>query len=172
MEAAVRLAAASEVGSAAVGSAAAAGEGPAVEEPAVAGSRKRAITRRERKAVDRAVHDAEAKTGLQFCVYLGAAEGDSRQHAESLFVQAGLHERPSVLLLVAPDNRRVEIVTAPAVRDRLTDVACAEAIDAMTPAFAEGRYVDGLVLGLARLADAAGPGTATGETDLPNILGD
>jgi uncharacterized membrane protein YgcG len=136
----------------------------------VAGDRKRAISRREQKTVDRAVRDAEAKTGLQFCVYLGTAEGEPREHAESLFVRAGLHERPSVLLLVAPDHRRVEIVTAPAVRDRLSDLACAEAIDAMTPVFADGRYVDGLVVGLGRLADAAGPGTSPAETDLPNIL--
>lgn len=139
---------------------------------AVAGRRKRSITRREHKAVDRAVHDAETKTGLQFCVYLGTAEGDPREHAEGLFVQAGLHERPSVLLLVAPDHRRVEVVTAPTVRDRLPDEACAQAIDAMTPVFAEGRYVDGLVLGLGRLADAAGPGTAYEGPDLPNILDD
>ncbi len=146
--------------------------GPEAGEPAVAGDRKRPIRHRQRRAVDRAVHAAEESTGLQFCVYLGGAEGDPREHAEALFVKAGLHERPAVLLLVAPDHRRVEIVTAPAVRDRLPDEACARAIDAMTPAFADGRYVDGLVAGLGRLAEAAGPGTAAGPTDLPNTLGD
>jgi uncharacterized membrane protein YgcG len=134
---------------------------------------ERVIGRRQRRAVDAAVHSAEEKTGLQFCVYLGRAEDDPRAHAESLFVQAGLHERPAVLLLVAPDHRRVEVVTAAEIRERLSDEACARAIDAMTPLFAEGRFVDGLVVGIGRLADEAGP--SSGESrgpDLPNIVTD
>jgi uncharacterized membrane protein YgcG len=121
--------------------------------------------------VDQAVRGAEKRTGLQFCVYLGPSEDDPRTHAENLFVQAGLHERPSVLLLVAPDRRRVEVVTAPAIRDRLSDEACARAIEQMTPLFAGGKFVDGLVTGLRRLADEAGPGTdPPSGKDLPNIV--
>lgn len=149
-------------------------EGAAVREgvaQAVAG--KRVVGRKQRKAVDEAVRAAEEKTGLQFCVYLGTAPGDAREHAENLFVQAGLHERPAVLLLVAPDLRRVEVVTAEPVRDRLTDEACARAIDDMTPLFAEGRFVDGLVRGVAKLAEEAGPpsGGPVGP-ELPNIVSD
>jgi uncharacterized membrane protein YgcG len=123
--------------------------------------------------VDRAVADAESQTGLQFCVYLGpAGEVDARARAESLFVETGLNERPSVLLLVAPDRHQVEIVTSQPVQDRLPDVACARAIEEMTPLFAAGRFADGLVTGLRRLADEAGPSTGPAATDLPNILGD
>lgn len=131
------------------------------------------LKRRERRAIDEAVKAAEAATGLQFCVYLGPGHDDERAHAESLFVEAGLHERPAVLLLVAPDRHHVEIVTAEVIRQRLTDDACARAIEAMTPLFASGRYVDGLVLGLGRLAQEAGPGApGAGATDLPNVLGE
>lgn len=151
---------------------AAAGD-PGEEEPAVAGKDSTVLTRRERRTIDDAVKAAEASTGLQFCVYLGPGQEDARTQAESLFVAAGLHERPAVLLLVAPDHRRVEVVTAPAIRDRLTDEACARVIEAMTPSFADGRYVDGLVTGLGRLAAEAGPGApGEGTTDLPNIVGD
>ncbi|MGH2759371.1 MAG: DUF5130 family protein [Actinomycetota bacterium] len=137
------------------------------------GDRPTILSRRDRRAVDRAVGDAELQTGLQFCVYLGpAGDEDARARAESLFVEAGLHERPSVLLLVAPDRRQVEIVTAPPVRDRLPDEACARAIQTMTPLFATGRFVDGLIEGLRRLADEAGPRSGPEPTDLPNILGD
>ncbi|HYZ90787.1 MAG TPA: TPM domain-containing protein [Actinomycetota bacterium] len=135
----------------------------------MAGELKRPISRADRRAVDNAVRDAERTTGLQFCVYLGRAEGDPRAHAETVFAAAGLQERPSVLLLVAPDRRRVEIVTAPAARERLPDEDCAAAIEEMTPSFAEGRYADGLVAGLAKLAELAGPGTGPG-SDLPNII--
>jgi uncharacterized membrane protein YgcG len=130
---------------------------------------RRGIARRDRAAIDRAVVAAEERTGLQFCVYLGPAAADARAHAEQLFVDAGLHERPAVLLLVAPDHRRVEVVTAPDVKARLTDEACARAIDGMTPLFAQSRFVDGLSTGIGTLADEAGPGQATG-ADLPNIV--
>lgn len=139
----------------------------------MAGDGTRSITRRERRTVDRAVREAELQTGLQFCVYLGPGHEDPRAHAESLFVEAGLHQRPAVLLLVAPDRRRVEIVTAPAVRERLPDEGCARAINVMTPLFAQDRFVDGLVAGVRRLADEAGPGAGPAAvTDLPNVLGE
>lgn len=150
----------------------AAGDREEVEQ-AVAGKDSTVLTRRERRTVDGAVKGAEAGTGLQFCVYLGPGQDDARMQAEALFVAAGLHERPAVLLLVAPDHRRVEVVTAPAIRERLTDEACARVIEQMTPLFADGRYVDGLVTGLERLAAEAGPGApGEGTTDLPNIVGD
>ncbi len=129
------------------------------------------LKKRQRKLLDNAIEAAEDKTGLEFCVYLGPTDVDARARAESLFVEAGLHERPAVLLLVAPDRRRVEIITAPAVRDRLPDAECARAIGEMTPAFAGGRFVDGLIAGLRLLADAAGEGTREGP-ELPNIVDD
>jgi uncharacterized membrane protein YgcG len=135
----------------------------------VAAGEPRKLSKRQRKTVDLAVQDAEQRAGLQFCVYLGKASEDPRQHAESLFVAAGLHERPAVLILVAPDRHKVEIVTAPDARERIPDEACALAIEEMTPLLAEGRYDAALITGLRRLADEAGAATGT-STDLPNIL--
>jgi len=130
-----------------------------------------ALSRRKRKKVDQAVEAAEQLTGLQFCVYLRPGESDPRQHAESLFVNAGLHERPAVLILVETDKHNVEIVTAPAVKERVSDEACAEAIGEMTPLFAAKRFDQALVAGLESLAKHAGPGAPTGD-DLPNIVGE
>jgi uncharacterized membrane protein YgcG len=136
---------------------------------AVAGSR---LSKRDRRAIDDAVRDAEAKTGLQFCVYFGPADEDTRAHAESAFVEAGLHARPAVLVLVVPDRRRVEIVTAPDARERLTDDECQAALAEMTPYFARDDFVGGLVVGVNELAERTGPGTTPpGTTDLPNVLG-
>jgi uncharacterized membrane protein YgcG len=130
-----------------------------------------ALSRRKRKKVDQAVQAAEQLTGLQFCVYLGPGSSDPRQHAESMFVTAGLHERPAVLILVEVDRHKVEIVTAPAVKERIPDDVCARAIEEMAPLFAAKRFDQALVSGLQRLASHAGPGEATGG-DLPNIVGD
>lgn len=129
------------------------------------------LSKSDRQKVDDAVREAEAKTGLQFCVYLGPAGEDSRARAEQAFVQAGLHERPAVLVLVAPDVHRVEVVTAPHARERLTDDECKAAIAEMTPYFSRDDFVGGLVVGLGELAERTGPGTAPpGVPDLPNVV--
>jgi uncharacterized membrane protein YgcG len=115
------------------------------------------------------VHAAEARTGLQICVYLGPTDEDARAHAERLFVDAGLHTRPAVLVLVAPEVRRVEVVTAPDVRQRVTDEDAQAAVDRMTEHFANGELVRGLIAGVDHIADAAGPGEGSGE-ELPDLL--
>lgn len=131
------------------------------------------LTRRERRLLERTVNDAERRTGLDFCIYVGPGVGDARQDAEQAFVREGLDMRPAVLVAVAPDRRRVDVVTAPSVRDRLSDQACRLAVAEMTPFFADGRYVDGLVRGVTKLADEAGPGRAEpGAPDTPDVFGE
>lgn len=119
--------------------------------------------------MQRAVAAAEKQTGLQICVYLGPAGQDARAHAEGLFVEAGLHTRPAVLVLVAPEVRRVEVVTAPEARERVSDEAAQEVVDRMTTRFADGDLVGGLIAGIEHIAAAAGPGEGSGE-ELPNLL--
>ena len=129
---------------------------------------------RQRRRVERAVDEAENLTGLQLCIYLGAVEGetDLRAHAEGVFVRAGMHSRPAVLLLVAPPQRKVEIVTAPAVLDRIPDEAAADALEAMTSRFRDGDLAGGLVAGVEHLAAVAGPGTAgPDDEELPDVIG-
>lgn len=136
----------------------------------MAGRRAR-LGRRQRRRIEQAVDRAETTTGLQLCVYLGPGQEDSRAQAEAMFVQAGLHARPAVLVLVAPDRRRVEVVTAPAVRSRVDDDACAAAVEDMTARFAGGDLAGGIEAGLARLVEAAGPGEAPpGDQELPDVL--
>jgi len=134
----------------------------------VAGDLRPPTVRQERK-VGRAVHAAEQRTGLQICVYLGPAGEDARAHAERLFVEADLHARPAVVVLVAPEARRVEVVTGPDVRGRVTDDDAQAAVDRMTERFAIGDLVGGLIAGIEHIADAAGPGDETGE-ELPDLL--
>lgn len=131
-----------------------------------------ALTKAEHRRVGEAVDIAEETTGLQFCVVLGNAEGDAHAHAEALFVQAGLHLRPAVLVLVALDQRRVEVLTAPTIRERVPDPACAEAVSVMTKHFAKGDLAGGIVAGVEHLAAVAGPGAAgPDEDELPDIMG-
>jgi uncharacterized membrane protein len=134
---------------------------------------KPGLTRLQRHRVARAVDEAEWYTGLQICVLLGAlGEGDSRRRAEELFVAAGLDSRPAVLVLVGPDQRRVEVVTAPELRQRVTDEAASEAVAEMTRLLALDQPAAALVAGVQHIAAAAGPGHAPeGEKELPDLLG-
>jgi uncharacterized membrane protein YgcG len=129
----------------------------------------RPLTAHRQRQIERAVHRAEELTGLQLCVYLGPTGEDARGHAERLFLDAGLHSRPAILVLVAPQARRVEILTAPQVQGRVSDAAAQRAVDRMTARLAQGDLVGGLEAGIAELAAAAGPGAPTGE-NLPDLL--
>lgn len=124
---------------------------------------------RHRARIARAVHAAEAWTGLQFCVYLGPTEDDPRAHAYALLDGAGLADRPAVLLLVAPEVRRFEIVTTPTAAGRVPDHAARLAALAMTASFGVGDIAGGVAEGVRLLAEAAGPGAPHGG-DLPDLL--
>jgi uncharacterized membrane protein YgcG len=172
------------------GSADSAAAAPAAAAPAVAGDDAAAagddaaaltaspgehvspISSRQHRRLERAVDRAEELTGLQFAVYLGPTRDDSRQHAEAMFHSLGYHALPAVLLVVAPDQRRLEIVTSPAARTRISDRHAALAATSMTASFAVGDIVGGICLGLDMLARYAGPPRedAPLDAELPDVL--
>lgn len=120
----------------------------------------------------RAVDAAEERTGLQFCVYLGPVDGDPHRFAEDLFTKSGLADRPGVLLLVAPKEHYVEVLTSPEARTRVPDEACRAAVARMVEDFTRKRVDRGIVHGVDYLAEVAGPGNAdAGAVELPDVLG-
>jgi uncharacterized membrane protein YgcG len=130
------------------------------------------LTKRQRRRIARAVETAERWAGLQFCVYLGPTEDDPLAHARAMMDQLGLAEQPAVLVLVAPEVRRLEIVTSPAAARRIPDPAAQLAALAMTASFGVGDIAGGIAEGVRQLAQAAGPagpGAATG-ANLPDLL--
>jgi uncharacterized membrane protein YgcG len=129
------------------------------------------LTQRQRRRIARAVRQAEAWTGLQFCVYLGPTEADPLAHAHALMHDLGLVDEPAALLLVAPEARRLEIVTSPAAARRIPDRAARLAALAMSASFGVGDVAGGVAEGVRLLAQAAGPGTpGTTTADLPDLL--
>jgi uncharacterized membrane protein YgcG len=81
----------------------------------------------------------------------------------------GLAARPAVLLLVAPEARRLEIVTSPAAARRVPDHAARLAALAMTSSFGVGDIAGGITEGVRQLAQAAGAGEPDG-AELPDLL--
>lgn len=114
------------------------------------------LTSRERAELDKAIRAAEQSCRFEFSVFIGSAEGDSRVYAQRLHssLVAPTH---SVLVMVDPAARVIEVVTGAEVRRHLTDREVELAIFAMQTDFAADDLVGGLKRAIAMLAEHARP---------------
>jgi hypothetical protein len=108
----------------------------------------------QRHEIDRAIRAAETICRYEFSVYVGPADRESRPFAERLHASLIAPAR-SVLIMVDPAARLLEIITGSVVRRVLSDDAVRLAAVAMESAFAEGDLVGGIKRGVAQLAEAA-----------------
>jgi hypothetical protein len=112
------------------------------------------FSRDQQVRIDRAMRDAEQACRWEFSVYVGPAQGPSRPYAHTLHAALTAPAR-SVLLLVDPAARMLEIVTGSELRRSLPDDVVRGVAAEMEADFASGELVDGIVRGVGRLADAA-----------------
>jgi uncharacterized membrane protein YgcG len=114
------------------------------------------LTSRERADLDKAIRAAEQSCRFEFSIFIGSAEGDSRVYAQRLHssLVAPTH---SVLVMVDPAARVIEVVTGAEVRRHLTDREVELAILAMQTDFAADDLVGGLKRAIAMLAEHARP---------------
>lgn len=108
---------------------------------------------------ERATLDAEIRAAEQACrseisVYVGRADGDARDFATSLHNTLVAPAR-SILVMVDPERRLVEVVTGGHVRRTLTDDEAALAVEEMKVSFSEGDIAGGLVRGVRLLGEHA-----------------
>jgi uncharacterized membrane protein YgcG len=108
----------------------------------------------DRHEIDKAIRAAEQASRYEFSVFVGRAEGTPRGFAERLHAASVAPDR-SVLVMVDPRARVVEVVTGSDVRRVLDDQAVELAVLQMRSAFAEDDLVGGLVRGVAQLAEHA-----------------
>lgn len=114
------------------------------------------FTNDQQRDIERVLELADAETGLVFSVFVGAVDGDIRDAAEAKHAAFGARATDTVLVLIAPGDRLLEIVTGHNSARRLTDRACALAALSMTTSFAGGDLSGGIVTGVRMLAEAAG----------------
>jgi uncharacterized membrane protein YgcG len=112
------------------------------------------LTPRERHDIDRAIRNAEQTCRFEFSVFVGRAQGEPRDFATRLHGAAVAPDR-SVVVMLDPRARVVEVVTGEVVRRRLTDGEVEHALLQMRSSFAEGDLVGGLTRGIAQLAEHA-----------------
>ncbi|WP_162799163.1 DUF5130 family protein [Nocardioides sp. 616] len=114
------------------------------------------LTARERAEIDKAIRAAEQACRFEFSVFRGVSTGAPRAFAESLHSSLAAPQR-SILIMVDPVSRALEVVTGSEVRRHLTDGEVELAVLAMQSAFAEGDEVGGLRRGILMLAEHAIP---------------
>lgn len=112
------------------------------------------FTSAERHDIDKAIRDAETVCRCEFSVFVGVADGDTRAFAERLHATL-VAPRMSVLIMVDPAARVLEVVTGSEVRRDLDDGAVTLAALSMQSAFGAGDIVGGIKRGVQMLADHA-----------------
>ena len=127
------------------------------------------LTPRQQERIEQAVEAARSENGLDISVLVGDLELEDlsqfRAACERLHAALGERSPSAVLFVVAPGQRRVEVVTGPAVRRRVPDRVSALAVLSMTSAFSGGDLGGGIVDGLRQIADAAGKRDALTPTE-------
>ncbi len=108
----------------------------------------------QRAEIDRAIRDAETACRFEFSVYVGAASGESLPFARRLHASLVSPDR-SVLILVDPSSRLIEVVTGSVVRRSLSTESVRLAVAGMESAFSGGDLVGGIKHGVVQLAEAA-----------------
>ncbi|HEY6933727.1 MAG TPA: DUF5130 family protein [Marmoricola sp.] len=119
----------------------------------------------DRHDIDRAIRDAETVSRYEFSVFVGPADGEPHAFARRLHAALAAPPR-SVLVMVDPDARSLEIVTGSEVRRDLADESVRLAVATMQSTFEAGDLAGGIKRGVALLADAARQ-PATLHTDEP-----
>lgn len=115
-----------------------------------------AFTAGQLAEIERVIALASRETGLRFSVFVGDSTEQPRAYAERLHAALGEEAARAVLILVAPGQRRLEIVTGRDVAPRLADRACGLAALSMAAAFSGGDLAGGIATGVRMLAESAG----------------
>ena len=109
----------------------------------------------ERLALDAAIRRAEQTSRFEFSVYLGPVEGDSSRDFATQLHNRLVAPARSVLIMVDPTARVVEVVTGGEVRRNISDSEVELAVAAMGDDFGRGDYATGLVRAIDLLAEHA-----------------
>jgi uncharacterized membrane protein YgcG len=108
----------------------------------------------ERFQLEEVIRKAEQLSRTEFSVFVGRADGDPRAFATRLHNSLVAPSR-SILIMLDPAVRALEIVTGGYVRRTLSDQEVELTALQMQTSFAEGDLVGGLKRGIQMLADHA-----------------
>jgi uncharacterized membrane protein YgcG len=110
----------------------------------------------DRAALDQTIRKAEQLCRAEFSVFVGQSHGDTRTFAVGLHRSLVAPDR-SILVMVDPAAKAVEVVTGAAVRRHLADAQAELAVATMVSSFRDDDLVGGLRRGIQQLAEHARP---------------
>ncbi len=110
------------------------------------------FTSNQRFEIDKAIRAAEQCSRFEFSVFVGNAGTEPVIFAHRLHGSLATPDR-SVLVLVDPGQRTIEVVTGRAVRRNLSDSSVGLAVLAMQSAFGSGDLAGGIRRGVTMLAE-------------------
>jgi uncharacterized membrane protein YgcG len=113
------------------------------------------LTAGQRNAVEEAVRKAELLSRAEFSVYVGPVGGPDPHAFATQLHNTLVAPARSIMIVVDPERRVLEIITGSWVRRTLSDAEAALAAEAMRTSFASGDLVGGLRAGIALLAEHA-----------------
>nr|WP_241728774.1 DUF5130 family protein [Nocardioides zeae] len=108
----------------------------------------------DRRQIDTTIRTAEQLSRFEFSTYVGSVAGDPRSFATQLHNTLVVPQK-SLLIMVDPQQRVLEVVTGRKVRERLPDSEVLSVVAVMQAEFAEGDLVGGIVRGISKLAEMA-----------------
>ncbi|MDT0202759.1 DUF5130 family protein [Nocardioides sp. AE5] len=108
----------------------------------------------ERLSIDTTIRKSEQLSRFEFSVYVGTVEGPSRPFATRLH-NTLVAPAKTILILVDPNARLLEIVTGAQVRRKVSDEEIELTVLAMQSQFAEGKLAEGITQGIVRIAEHA-----------------
>ena len=119
------------------------------------------FTAAQQRRIEKALATAVTETGLHWSVFVGDLAGGHRHTCERLHAAAGTRgpgpgPDDTVLVVVSPGQRVVEIVTGEQARRRVTDRAASLAVLSMRTSFEGGDLAGGVLTGVRMLTEAAG----------------
>ena len=114
------------------------------------------LSDRDRQEIDKAIRRAETLCRYEISVFVGAAEAESQPFAQRLHAALAAPAR-SILVMVDPVARLLEIVTGADVRRDPSDAEVELVVLEMKSSFATGDLLDGLTRGINMLAEHATP---------------
>ncbi|TDT34032.1 uncharacterized protein DUF5130 [Naumannella halotolerans] len=113
----------------------------------------------EIEAFKSALVEAEDRSGMRFCLFVGGPDGDPKEFAKKV-ISGQREPASSVVLVVDPDSLAVEVATGTEAARRISDAECARAASTIQQEVALGKTADGILAGLNLLGRAG--------RDLPN----
>lgn len=110
------------------------------------------LTTGQRYAVEESIRKAELASRAEFSVYVGPVDGSDTHAFATQLHNTLVAPARSIMIVVDPDRRVLEIVTGGWVRRTLSDAEATLAAETMRTSFAQGDLVGGLRAGIALLA--------------------